>query len=59
MLAWLFYGNKKEQFLRGIFFFWYNVPSEMMAKLDSIDPKDLGKPKCWNEYQYCIERDDF
>lgn len=59
--CWLgcFMATRKEQFLRGIFFFWYNVSPEMMAKLDSIDPKDLGKPKCWNEYQYCIERDDF
>lgn len=59
--CWLpcFMATRKEQFLRGIFFFWYDVSPEMMAKLDSIDPKDLGAPDRWSEGRYRIKDDDF
>ena len=59
--CWLscFMATRKEQFFRGIFLFWYEIPSEIMTKLDSIEPKDLGKPDRLFETEYCIERDDF
>lgn len=59
--CWLscFMATRKEQFLRGIFLFWYEIPSEIMTKLNSIEPKDLGKPDRWFETEYCIECDDF
>ena len=59
--CWLpcFMATRKGQFLRGVFLFWNNVPLEIMARLNSINPKDLGKPSRWGESEYCIERDDF
>lgn len=59
--CWLpcFMATRKEQTLRGIFLFWYEVSPEIMEQLDSIDPKDLGTPDRWSESRYYIENDDF
>lgn len=59
--CWLpcFMATRKEQILRGIFLFWYEVSPEIMERLDSIDPKDLSTPDRWSESRYYIENDNF
>jgi hypothetical protein len=52
-----FMANRNGQWLRGFIFLWKDVPSEIMAKLDSINPKDLGEPFTWTEAYYSIEGD--